>query len=409
MTTSRFFMPRASAFDGNGDPISGAKLYFYDAGTSTPRATYSDSALSIANTNPVEADSAGRFPDIFLTPSVAYKVAFTDAADAPIWTADPYQPEEAASTPVASATGLRNAIVNGDFAVNQRGISASSIADDTYWLDRWIALQATGNVTASQQSLQANGIPTNGRLLQPDVSAKRLGTAQIVEAANCQWMRGSQVVLSAKVRCSSTATIRMAILTHTGTADAVTSDVVNNWASGSYTAGNFFDASMTVNAVGSDAVAANTWTTLTPITATLGSSVNNVIVFIWSETQLAQNATLDFATVQFELGATPTNFEYVPYYAQIAACQRYYVTAGRSVIVQGFNSSAAWSQRAPLEFPVEMRVAPTPTIASLSSNTNVASATVEQVGRRGCTLVITSSGAGGFFIAYDDITFAAEL
>lgn len=47
-------------------PSSGAKLFFFDVGTSTPKTTWSDFALSVANPDPVVANSNGIFPDIFL-------------------------------------------------------------------------------------------------------------------------------------------------------------------------------------------------------------------------------------------------------------------------------------------------------------------------------------------------------
>ena len=99
----RFDFPIDTAFDANGDPISGAKLYFYETGTSTPQDTYSDDALSSANTNPVIADSAGRFGDIFLT-GADYKVTLTDASDVTIWTADPVRSPAELSTVVLTKT-----------------------------------------------------------------------------------------------------------------------------------------------------------------------------------------------------------------------------------------------------------------------------------------------------------------
>ena len=63
---NRFFNPNFQALDSNGDPLSGAKLYFYQSGTTTALDTYSDTALTTANANPVVADAAGRFGDIFL-------------------------------------------------------------------------------------------------------------------------------------------------------------------------------------------------------------------------------------------------------------------------------------------------------------------------------------------------------
>ena len=47
-------------FDNNGAPLAGGSVAFYTVGTTTPRATYQDQALTVPNSNPVVLDSAGR-------------------------------------------------------------------------------------------------------------------------------------------------------------------------------------------------------------------------------------------------------------------------------------------------------------------------------------------------------------
>jgi len=78
-----------TAVDSNGSPVSGAKAYFYEAGTSTPVDTYSDSGLTSTNAIPIVADAAGRFPTIFL-PADDYKIIIKDASDNIIDTQDDY-------------------------------------------------------------------------------------------------------------------------------------------------------------------------------------------------------------------------------------------------------------------------------------------------------------------------------
>lgn len=68
-----------------GVPLVGGKLYTYDAGTSTPRATYQDAAAATPNTNPVIMDARGE-ATVFWNGS--YKVVLKDAADVTIWTVD---------------------------------------------------------------------------------------------------------------------------------------------------------------------------------------------------------------------------------------------------------------------------------------------------------------------------------
>lgn len=60
-------------------PLVGGKVYFYEAGTTTPKDTYTSSTGLVANTNPVILNSRGE-ADIWLG-SGAYKMVVTDASD----------------------------------------------------------------------------------------------------------------------------------------------------------------------------------------------------------------------------------------------------------------------------------------------------------------------------------------
>lgn len=74
-------------FDDYGDVLAGGKVYTYEAGTTTPLATYQDLAGVVPNTNPVVLDAAGR-ATIRLTDGVAYKYIVKDADDNTIQTQD---------------------------------------------------------------------------------------------------------------------------------------------------------------------------------------------------------------------------------------------------------------------------------------------------------------------------------
>lgn len=63
-------------FDDNGVPLAGGLLYTYAAGTTTPAATYTSSAGTAVNTNPIQLDAAGRTPsEVWLTDGTTYKFA----------------------------------------------------------------------------------------------------------------------------------------------------------------------------------------------------------------------------------------------------------------------------------------------------------------------------------------------
>ena len=66
-------------FDNNGEPLAGGKLYTYEAGTTTPKVTYTSQDESAANTNPIILDSAGR-ADVWYA-SGAYKLVLRDTND----------------------------------------------------------------------------------------------------------------------------------------------------------------------------------------------------------------------------------------------------------------------------------------------------------------------------------------
>lgn len=86
---ARFVMPIEQVVNDDASNVgAGWLLNFYLTGTSTRKDTFSDSALTTANANPVVADAAGRFGDIFLE-SGTYKVVLTDADAVEKWTADP--------------------------------------------------------------------------------------------------------------------------------------------------------------------------------------------------------------------------------------------------------------------------------------------------------------------------------
>lgn len=79
--------PKFQAFDANGDPLVGGKVYTYVSGTSTPLATYTNSGGGTPNANPVILDSRGE-ANIWLDPTATYRFTLATSADATIWTVD---------------------------------------------------------------------------------------------------------------------------------------------------------------------------------------------------------------------------------------------------------------------------------------------------------------------------------
>lgn len=85
-------LPIQKFFDNNGRPMSGGKLFTYEAGTSTKVATYTDSTGGAQNTNPIILDFRGECR-LWIDPQLSYKFVLSppwddDPPTSPIWTVD---------------------------------------------------------------------------------------------------------------------------------------------------------------------------------------------------------------------------------------------------------------------------------------------------------------------------------
>ncbi len=69
--------PRQRYYNNNGSVASGCKLYLYEAGTSTPKAAYTDAAGTVPHAHPITLDTKGEVLAYF---SGAYKVDLKTAA-----------------------------------------------------------------------------------------------------------------------------------------------------------------------------------------------------------------------------------------------------------------------------------------------------------------------------------------
>lgn len=85
-----FELPKQVVIDPlTGNPAPGAKAYFYETTTSTPKPVYSDAGLTTPITQPVIADTAGVFQVIYLASDGDYKLTLTRSDDSLLYTVDP--------------------------------------------------------------------------------------------------------------------------------------------------------------------------------------------------------------------------------------------------------------------------------------------------------------------------------
>ncbi len=82
-----FVLPWVSPLS-NGAVVPNSKLTFSLTGTSTLSDTYTNSALTTANSNPIQADAEGTFTPIYLDPTITYRVKWTTSAGVQIKQSD---------------------------------------------------------------------------------------------------------------------------------------------------------------------------------------------------------------------------------------------------------------------------------------------------------------------------------
>lgn len=116
--------PKFQAFANDGSFLVGGKLYTYEPGTTTPKATYTTSALSVANANPVILDSRG---EANVWPDGATKYVLKDSADNTLWTVDNV------GTPAFQAYSFR-AHKNG---TDQTGVASATATKVTFGTESW--------------------------------------------------------------------------------------------------------------------------------------------------------------------------------------------------------------------------------------------------------------------------------
>lgn len=169
----RFYNPRAYYTDGSGEPLAGGQLFFYISDTSTPTGTWNDAELLNLNSNPIILDSAGRLPnDVFLDPSVTYKVVLKASNDVTIWTADPVNDPNAESI-ISLETRLTDA--EGNITANASAVDSLDTRVDVAEGD--ITAQATA-ITALEASVTDLDTQVSGNASAISTLDTRVTTAE---------------------------------------------------------------------------------------------------------------------------------------------------------------------------------------------------------------------------------------
>ena len=267
----------------------------------------------------------------------------------------------------------KNYLINGGFAIAQRGTSFTSPNnnDDAYTLDRWYILSDTNDVIDVTQTTTT--VPTNGQFaiaLDVETINKKFGIATIIENKDIIGLVGNTVTFSFKAKVSATTkldNVKAAIVAWSGTADTVTSDIISAWnVEGT-------NPTLIANATYENTPAnlnlTTSYATYSISAAVDTASTTNLVLFVWSDvTDTTLGDFLYVAEAKLELGSNATAFQYAggTIGGELAACQRYfyqYATGNDVALAIGSFFSASqvdWI----INFVVAMRIAPTATVAS---------------------------------------------
>jgi hypothetical protein len=160
---ARFDILGLQYFTDGGELLGGGKLNFYETGTTTRKNTFSDSAMTIANTNPVTLDADGRAPNIFF--SGLAKCVLTNSTGVVLETKDPVGDD------FASNNGFPEWAADVTYSFNQP-VTASDGYIYTSLVNNNIGNDPISSPTDWQLLAKTIGIPNtpNGNVLVIDTS-----------------------------------------------------------------------------------------------------------------------------------------------------------------------------------------------------------------------------------------------
>lgn len=227
-----------------------------------------------------------------------------------------------------AGTKTHNLLINGDFVISQVLTTFTSATvipnnDDRYLIDMW-NLISDGN-DACDVYQETTDVPTNGRTaikLESETVNKQFGIVQFVEQKRAKQVIGGDVSLSFKIKGSGLAKVRYAVLSWTGTADTLTSDVVGTWAGGGTEP--TWAASWTREAIG-DVVSMASWTTVqeADIAIDTASTKNIAVVFWVDDTTISLNDYFMVTDVKLEPGDKCSPWVAGDINAELQECERF--------------------------------------------------------------------------------------
>ena len=271
----------------------------------------------------------------------------------------------AAGTVAMGSSFMRNRIINGNFDIWQRGTSFSSSSVNEYSADRFRTEGYNLSSTISRQSFTSN---------QTDVPYYPTYYCRVTTNATISggqyWAFQQRIEAPQNLSGYETVTLSFYARASSGTVAA------NTFSYGG-SSGRTNNPALTTS-----------WQKLTHTWTGSGPASGYVEIYLMYLGAGITATSVDFASVQLEVGSVATPFEREIYSQTLAKCQRYYWQGGNGAAgVQNSGTSSRYS----VQFPVVMRS--TPTVAAIAAPQSLNPTVSEsQTGSQTTGFLATASG-----------------
>ena len=341
----------------NDGPLNPLSTYIADGAITS--AKIADGAIVNADINSSAAIDKTKISGTAITAADTGTVTSTMILDGTISTADIANnaiTQAKLSTDVP-LSGMRNAVINGNFDIWQRGtpISTDAAATQIYTADRWAAralYPGNSSIQTITRESSTSHVPSGSRYSLKSVigtsavlNNARMQLSYALETADSLKFAGKQMTLSFKVKAIQNID-RIAIELRYNT-----------------TEGRIFDGTLigsTTLAINSSSFTTCSYTFTVPSAVTLTSTGNFGFVLTYTRAAGTEQVGdgIYLAQVQLEEGSQLTPFEQRAYNSEFQLCQRYF----QSYIdppLRGVAANDTRPTRMALMLPVPMRVSPT--------------------------------------------------
>ena len=245
----------------------------------------------------------------------------------------------------ASPYVLKNRLVNGSFAIDQRNAGSSqtftAAAAVAYTVDRWYGSCTGANITGQRVA----GTSPNQYAYKFTGAASNTGTlfGQRIESFNTYDLISTTVTGSVRLSSSSITSV--------------------TWTA--YYA-NTSDTFSAKTSIATGTLTITSTPTVYSFSFNAGANAGNGIAIEFSTGALTATNTLQYENAQLEIGTSATPFERRLYDKELISCQRYYEVGGFFNVSYGSGGTSIGST---VKYAVVKRAAPTFTQTS-TSNTN---------------------------------------